>query len=413
MLTSDLLINRISGELVVPKALLATEPELERATGLIELFSNHHGKTRAELEIALREDEGVETDYRVRRGLAHLLASERSDFHTRAPIEPAKLRERAFEHAAKLRPTLETASRVLLDLAAELSQELGHELRPSEIAASLYADLKEQQVLEFDPPTPSWLIDRYNLAQAQGVLYRAVELVISAHRNDPGEYKSLFRYLKLFGLMHRVTGDADAGFTIVLDGPASLFAPSTRYGLAFAKFLPALLHATRWSLEARILVKDKLRENREARFTLDSTTSLRSHYSVGAAFDSMLEVGFAERFKKPRNGWSLEREVDLVDLGAMIFIPDFRLVHEDGRSILLEIVGYWRPEYLRRKFEKIRRSGRQDLLLAVSSRLKLEDAGVELGDLADQIVWFKGALDPAEVVRAAERLPAGRVLPLG
>ncbi len=34
-----------------------------------------------------------------------------------------------------------------------------------------------------------------------------------------------------------------------------------------------------------------------------------------------------------------------------VMIPDlFRLVHPDGRTFLLEIVGYWRPEYLKRNF---------------------------------------------------------------
>ena len=109
----------------------------------------------------------------------------------------------------------------------------------------------------FDEPTPEALLQRYNLAQAQGVLYRASHVVITAHRNDPGEYKLLFRYLKLFGLMAYIEGDADHGFTLTIDGPASLFTPSTRYGLALAKLLPALLHVTRWSLTATLVPRQR------------------------------------------------------------------------------------------------------------------------------------------------------------
>ena len=76
---------------------------------------------------------------------------------------------------------------------------------------------------------------------------------VVAHRNDPGEYKLLFRYVKLFGLMAYIEGDADHGFTLTIDGPTSLFTPSTRYGLALAKLLPALLHVTRWSLTATLI----------------------------------------------------------------------------------------------------------------------------------------------------------------
>jgi len=52
--------------------------------------------------------------------------------------------------------------------------------------------------------------------------------------------------------MAYIEGDADHGFTITIDGPTSLFSPSTRYGLAIAKLIPALLHVTRWSLSATL-----------------------------------------------------------------------------------------------------------------------------------------------------------------
>jgi predicted nuclease of restriction endonuclease-like RecB superfamily len=413
MLTSDLLMYRIQAGAVVPRALGHTRTDLERAVGVIELFGAFHGRTRGELDDALREDEGESTDYRVRRGLAHLLYSERCEFQTQAIVDPSGLRERVFQASARERPTLETTPILLESLAFEVSSEVGREVSSAELEKNLYADLRENQVIAFEPVTPEWLIDRYNLAQAQGVLYRASELVITAHRNDPGEYKLLWRYLKLFGLMHRVTGDADAGYTIVLDGPASLFKPSTRYGISFAKFLPGLLNVTRWSLDALIHPKNAFGDGpEEAHFTLDTNTDLRSHYPRGKVFDSILEQGFAARFTKSKTDWRLEREVDLVDLGGTVLIPDFRLIHPDGRAISLEIVGFWRPDYLMRKFEKIRRSGRRDLVIAVSQKLNLGDAAKKLEGLEDQVVFFKGSLEPKAVLEVAERLESRRVQPV-
>ncbi|MFN3266264.1 MAG: DUF790 family protein [Deinococcales bacterium] len=49
--------------------------------------------------------------------------------------------------------------------------------------------------------------------------------------------------------------------------------------------------------------------------------------------------------------WQLEREVDL---GGKTMIPDFRLVHPDERSVLLEISGYWRAKYLERQLRKFK-----------------------------------------------------------
>lgn len=401
--------------MIVPRALGFGKPDLERANTVIELFKAHDGRRRGELDEALRADEGEGTDYRVRRGLAHLLYSERCEFQTQSILEPELLRDRVFAASARVRPNLETGVNLLDDLALDLTVELERPISGAELEASLYADLKENQLVAFEPVEAQWLLERYNLAQAQGVLYRSSELVITAHRNDPGEYKLLFRYLKLFGLMHRITGDVDAGYSIFLDGPASLFKPSMRYGIQFAKFLPAMLHASKWSLDALIHPRVQFADQSqppEAHFTLDSSTPLKSHYARGKVFDSILEHSFAERFEKTKTDWTLEREVDLVDLGGTVMIPDFRLVHADGRAVLLEIVGFWRADYLRRKFDKLRRSNRRDIVIAVSQKLNIGESGANLEGLEDQIVWFKGALDPKTVLEAAELLQAGRTMPL-
>jgi predicted nuclease of restriction endonuclease-like RecB superfamily len=74
----------------------------------------------------------------------------------------------------------------------------------------------------------------------------------------------------------------------------------------------------------------------------------------------------------------------------------------DGRSVLLEIVGYWRPEYLRKKFAQVRRAGRTDLILAVSERLNLERAGVNRHDLPGPVVWFTDRVLPKAVLAVLE-----------
>jgi len=61
----------------------------------------------------------------------------------------------------------------------------------------------------------------------------------------------------------------------------------------------------------------------------------------------------------------LAREVTPVDLGEEVLLPDFTLQHEDGREALVEIVGFWAPEYLERKIRKVREAGLENLLLVV------------------------------------------------
>jgi Protein of unknown function (DUF790) len=177
-----------------------------------------------------------------------------------SPLEPAALHQRVFAVSAPSVPSPQQSLATLKAVADALSRELARDIGPEQVRAWLYADLPAAHVLtRFEAPTPEVLLARYNLAQAQGVLYRDSQVVLTAHRNDPGAYKLLFRYLKLFGLMAYVEGDADHGFILTIDGPASLFMASPRYGLALAELLPALLHVTRWRLTAALVPRQGVR----------------------------------------------------------------------------------------------------------------------------------------------------------
>ncbi len=200
--------------------------------------------------------------------------------------------------------------------------------------------------------------------------------------------------------MAYIEGDADTGFTLTMDGPASLFKASTRYGLALAKMIPALLHVTKWSLQAKLQNRDPYSGNiKTGKFVLSSDHSgLVSHYPPGKPYDSMLEASFAKSWVKTKTEWRLEREVDLIPLPGSVMIPDCRLVHPDGREYLLEIVGYWRPKYLQKKFYQVRQADTNNLILAVSERLNLDKAGVKFENLPNKLIWFKNKLSPKAVL---------------
>jgi uncharacterized protein len=401
MLPTELLMSRLNGEEVVPKRLPLNAADRATAEELIRLFEGAVGQTQGELSRQLLELEGEETDYRIKRGLAHLLTTAFSEFETVSPLDPPMLREQVFALAAQTVPSLAQTERTVGVIADRLTQSLAREVLPEEVRAGLYADLPANQILtSFSAPPPEALIHRYNLSQVQGVFYRASQVRIDAHRNDPGEYKLLFRYLKLFQLMTYIEGDADHGFSLTIDGPTSLLkATTTRYGLALAKLLPALLHVTKWSLTAELQMKDSYTgDRRTGRFSLAADCGLVTHYPPGKTYDSLLEQGFVERWAKTKTPWKLEREVDLIPIPGSVMIPDFRLVHPDGRTFLLEIVGYWRPEYLQKKFSQVRQSGRDDLILAISERLNLEKAGIKVQETPAAIIWFKDQLLPKAVL---------------
>lgn len=389
MLPGDLLRNTVRAGSAFP--IYIRGERRAWAERVLQLIRDYRGRSRGELQEALRSLEGDSPDYYVVRGLAHL-ALESVEFSVPATINPETLRREAFQISAQRGYGPQQVSAILTELANKYG------LEPEIVKESLYADLPENHILAtIADITAEMLIDRYNLAQAQGLLYYAKWMVITAHRNVPGEYRRLFHRIKLYGLMYAVEGNLEDGYRIHVDGPASVLRQTRKYGVGMAAFLPALLHVTRWELEAQLELKGT-----PVSFTLTSESPLRSHYPKPATFDSLLEASFVERWQKLETSWILEREVEIVDLKGTVFVPDFAMRHPDGRVVHVEIVGFWHPDYLKRKFDKTRRAGMHNLILAVSDRLNVTED--HLAGITGPVIFFKGKLDPKTVIEVAESL---------
>jgi predicted nuclease of restriction endonuclease-like RecB superfamily len=265
----------------------------------------------------------------------------------------------------------------------------------------MYADLPQNHLLStFEPPTPEWLLNRYNVALAQGILYKCIRMRLIAYRNIPARYKQLFKFIKFYQLLHSITGDLHSGYEILLDGPMSMFRLSKKYGIQMATFLPALLLCTKWKMEAEIVTEgDKKRY-----FVLSSDKhTLESHYKDATQYDSLLEEKFAKVFKKLKTDWRMERETEIVNLKDTVFIPDFTFKHkEDGRVALFEIVGFWRSDYLKRKLEKLRRAQLHHLIIAVSSTLKVTEDDFQ--DIPGSVFFFKTSIKAKDVLERLEQV---------
>ena len=402
MLTSDLLLTRTEGPYLYPRYVRTDAPRFTRlAEELIAIYAAHTGKPRRELTTALSQYAEDRTDFRIQRGLAKLLRDDRCEFEEQAVVTPLEIRGRLFALARENHPVVLQPDHIHPVTKDELIAEVAREYKaePEQIAWALYADLAENHILtRFDPPEPAWLLQRYNVALAQALLYRCVRMKLSVFRNIPSRYKQLFKFIKFYQLMHAIEGDLDSGYEILLDGPVSMFRLSQKYGLKLAVFLPALLLCTRWKMEAEIVTA----EGEQRYFPLDESARLVSHYRDSTMYDSLLEKTFAERFHAIESGWDIEREVAIINLKETVFIPDFAFRHADGRTALMEIVGYWRPEYLKKKLMKLRRSGREDMVIAVSANLNVSQD--DFTDVPGRVFFFKNRINPKEVIARLEQV---------
>jgi predicted nuclease of restriction endonuclease-like RecB superfamily len=440
MLTADLARSRTTDGAVTPLFIDPVDAQYrETASELIELFETHVGEPKADLDTAIDQLTVADTDYKIIQGLAKLLRDE-CDFETVAAAEPREIRQRLFERAndsypVVRQPTLGKDTQKL-DVYTAVADDLGISLK--ECHQGMYADLdannrlvrfgdqvaesveldtgettsttqltgQSEEAYTGEALTVEWLLHRYNLALAQVVLYDATELRIRVW----DEFATVFSYVKLFGLMHRIypinergkrvsSTDLAEGYEAILDGPASLFRQSRKYGIRMANFLPALPHCERWELMAEILTDESVNETRE--FTLNQSAGLQTHYSGGSQFDSDLERTLATKWERANTEWELVREDDVIDLGAEVLLPDFALEYPDGRRAILEIVGFWTPEYLDEKLDKIRQADVENLVLAVSENLDCTSEDIDLE--ADRVLWFKTGIHVYDVVDLAKK----------
>jgi predicted nuclease of restriction endonuclease-like RecB superfamily len=264
-----------------------------------------------------------------------------------------------------------------------------------EIEAGLYADVMAFQRLEaFEgyPDGPS-LLSRYNVAQLQACLYRAQSMTVET----TADFKTILRYAKLARLLHEIRLLGPSRYRIIFSGPASILRETRSYGINFARFLPALLACRGWTLRAVIQTPWKT----QARLELSEGDGFKSHLPPAEEFDSTVEEAFAAKFGPQRDGWTLIREGEILHQGQSAFVPDFVFRHEGGAEVVMEIVGFWTPEYLASKRQTLRQFGPRRILIALPERSLRPGAAV-----GDNVVLYKTVLKVQPVLEALEKCRA-------
>ncbi|MBX2803921.1 MAG: DUF790 family protein [Myxococcales bacterium] len=371
MLPSGLLRAKVSGSSIAPSLVVPAKPAIAAAAReVFSLFSEAAAQRRRLGEVNADVDAlcSERRDHRMVRGLAHL-ARGRCTLHVATDHDPATLRAEVFERSAAVGPLALVAGPFGRPTAHDVLAEVGrrYELSAEELSDLLFADLEsERRVVELDVPSEEWLLHRYNVALVQGLLCRATEVRIALKGATTPRLKQLFRWVKFHQLLHRVSSDAE-GVTLVLDGPMSMFAGSTRYGRQLARFLPALcLQEADWTLDATVLWT---RANHRKALRVTSRDGLVSHYADTGAYRSPALQKLAAGLAEAPEPWLIRDAEAPLTLGpsALVF-PDFTAT--DGvRTAHLEVWGHWRGDALQQRLEAMERYDRSNVVLAVSRRL--------------------------------------------
>jgi predicted nuclease of restriction endonuclease-like RecB superfamily len=310
---------------------------------------------------------------------------------------------------ARQQPPLDAGRlREMIAVEAQRARNMGRFDRSNVIAASaerfgisaaetdehLFSDLPSEQrlILPNPIPDPHLLATETNLALAQGLLKVASEVTIELY----GGARAVLRQVHLRRLLCTVEREKAEGVRLHISGTFSLFHHTTMYGHALASILPLLSWCEHFDLIARCVFR-----GREVSAHLYSDDPI-AHRQPPRQYDSRIEERFARDFAKASLDWDLIREPEPIEaLGALVF-PDFAILHrrDTSKRFLLEIVGFWTPDYLREKLSRLRHMPDTPLVLCINRALNCGRG--ELPANA-RIVWFQRRIEPDAVLAAIER----------
>ena len=360
MLSRNQLRYRVNRGRVLPRFVdCSAPPLLQLAAGLLDTLNEGLGQRRAELDEALAAQLAASApavDGLVARGLLKLV-QDRASF---APADPrvADARLQRLRRSAVLWRQL-PATAALADYQRALDAEHGASAR-----AQLYDDLAAARPLQaMRPLTPVQLLQRYNMAQVQGLLLASAAVTVSTECTDLLRVRRLLRWLKFCRLVAAVTYAAPR-WQLQLSGPAAILAQSKKYGLQLALFVPAVPLLAPYRLEATVC----LRPGSSWQLQLDETAPLVSPH--GHALGHLPPELAALQSACAGEPWQVQPAAEPRHIGADdMCVPDFVCQHAQAPPVYVELFHGWHRGPLLRRLQQLQACPDAQLRLGVERKL--------------------------------------------
>jgi predicted nuclease of restriction endonuclease-like RecB superfamily len=205
--------------------------------------------------------------------------------------------------------------------------------------------------------------------------------------------RAVVRHARLVGLLcHAMPGETKDEVALEVSGPYALFRHTRIYGRALASLVPRLSWCNTYRLEADCVLGTGTTARRLILGTGDPIAPAREL----SPFDSKVEQHFARAFGKLAREWDVIREPRPFTVGDALIFPDFELRHRvTGERWLLEIAGYWTPEYVRRKLSLLRSARIERLIVCIDEARCCADEPLELDA---RVIRYRRKVDPRMVL---------------
>jgi uncharacterized protein len=342
------------GQQIVPRYLTA------RDHGWLGLLLDEHeahvGRRKLALDRRLGElfdAPSASSRSRTKLLLARRVLDQLARTRTEAVVSPKEARALTFRAAAGSGAPRE---RVLSEVAASLG------VRRTQLGAALFADLPgERSVCSLGSPSPAAFAERVNAALVAALIARAVTVRIRAS----GHTRALVRHARAAGLICLARRAKEGELALELSGPASLFRRTTIYGRALAGVMPRLTGCDSFELRASCLLPR----------SDDAATLIVRSGGPGTAPPEMAppdprpDQRLARELHRLAPDWEVRADPAPIESAGVLLFPDYELIQgaDPTRRWLVEIVGFWTPQYLTAKLERLRQAGIERLLLCVDT----------------------------------------------
>lgn len=398
MLTRDLLLFSVRKGKIRPRFLKRKEAELEPlAQAMVGVAKEAVGRPKREIDEALSALALGAKRPKVARGLAKLLTDRLEVAEPEAAV--SERREATFRAAMEALATVAPDGDIE-DFAAGVAAVVGVPL--DALRSELHADLPDARpVVSFDELSAPALLDRYDLALAQGLVLHAKALVLDLPPLGRAEVRRTLRFMRFC----RLVGTAEAraggeGIRLTVEGPAAIFEGAKSYGLQLASFLTVVPTLPEWRLQAEVALPRRA----PATLELSEADPLVASFAGGAGHvPKELRAAAAGLEAK---GWTVDLSPPPRTSGAKgVRVPDFALVAEDGRCLEVELFHRFHRGALARRLDELLEHPEPNLRLGVDRALVKDPEMSGRCESHAQVFLFRGFPTQRTLVRLLGSAP--------
>ena len=330
--------------------------------------------------------------------IASFLSSSGAERIVLHDLTPAQIRARIFEIVNR-----DTKGFVTLSERDEIIKLLKRELAipRNNFDSLMFLDIESEKILQKNESVETHrLISYFNLDTIETTLCFSISFNILLKKLPGYLGKNLIFISKRNYVFTDISLDED-GYSISIEQPLELFREKGGWGKNIAN---VAMYVIRSSLRDKIgfqlqaIVKPR---NRKALYFLRSdnlpllpTFKVDDEDSFKPEIDSKVEEKFLRTWKN-FHGWKAIPEPEAIIIGKKMYVPDF-LLERSGKSIFLEIVGFYTLKYIQKKKNQMKELAKQELPIIYLVDEELKTHFTDVRDV--NILYYSSAQIPNNIL---------------